>query len=82
MLGTCTGSRLAAARPTRHPPDAVDCTQRVDQFLLHVIGGAQEKLFGSLVVFVNRSAVGAAQLNRVGDDAVSTVSRSRVELTA
>ena len=33
-----------------------------------MIGGAQEKLFGGFVVFVNRPAVGAAQLDRVGDD--------------
>src|SRR4030095_13106214 len=42
--------------------------KRVDEFLFHVIGGAQLKLFGGLVVFVNRSAVGAAQLDRMGDD--------------
>ena len=42
--------------------------QSVDEFFLHVIGGAQVKLFGLLVVFINRPAVGAAQLNRVGDD--------------
>ena len=34
-----------------------------------MIGGAQEKLFRRLVVFVNRPAVGAAQLDRVGNDA-------------
>ena len=34
-----------------------------------MIGGAQQKLFGRLVVFVNRPAVGAAQLDRVGNDA-------------
>ena len=34
-----------------------------------MIGGAQEKLFGGLIVLVNRPAVGAAQLDRVGDDA-------------
>ena len=34
-----------------------------------MIGGAQEKLFRLLVVFVNRPAVGAAQLDRVGNDA-------------
>ena len=33
-----------------------------------MIGGAQEKLFRGLVVFVNRPAVGAAQLHRVGND--------------
>ena len=33
-----------------------------------MIGGAQEKLFGGLVVFVNRPAVGAAQLDRMGND--------------
>ena len=33
-----------------------------------MIGGAQEKLFGVLVVFVNRPAVGAAQLDRMGND--------------
>ena len=33
-----------------------------------MIGGAQQKLFGGLVVFVNRPAVGAAQLHRMGDD--------------
>ena len=42
--------------------------ERSDEFLFHVIGGAQVKLFGGLVVFVNRSAVGAAQLDRMGDD--------------
>ena len=42
--------------------------ERGDEFLFHVIGGAQVKLFGGLVVFVNRSAVGAAQLDRMGDD--------------
>ena len=42
--------------------------QRVDEFLFHMIGGAQEKLFRGLVVFVNRPAVGAAQLDRVGND--------------
>ena len=35
-------------------------TERGGEFLFHVIGGAQLKLFGGLVVFVNRSAVGAA----------------------
>ena len=33
-----------------------------------MIGGAQEKFFRLLVVFVNRPAVGAAQLDRVGND--------------
>ena len=33
-----------------------------------MIGGAQEKLFRLLVVFVNRPAVGAAQLDRMGND--------------
>ena len=33
-----------------------------------MIGGAQEKLFGLLVVLVNRPAVGAAQLDRMGND--------------
>ena len=33
-----------------------------------MIGGAQVKLFRLLVVFVNRSAVGATQLHCVGDD--------------
>ena len=34
-----------------------------------MIGGAQEKLFRLLVVFVNRPAIGAAQLDRMGNDA-------------
>ena len=33
-----------------------------------MIGGAQVKLFRLLVVFVNRPAVGAAQLDRMGND--------------
>ena len=33
-----------------------------------MIGGAQQKLFGLFVVLVNRPAVGAAQLDRVGDN--------------
>ncbi len=33
-----------------------------------MIGGAKEELFGLLVVFVNRPAVGAAQLDRMGND--------------
>ena len=33
-----------------------------------MIGGAQQKLFRLLVVFVNRPAVGAAQLDRMGND--------------
>ena len=33
-----------------------------------MVGRTQEKLFGLLVVFVNRPAVGAAQLDRVGND--------------
>jgi hypothetical protein len=41
---------------------------RVDEFVFHMIGGAQEKLFGGLVVFVIRPAVGAAQLHRMGND--------------
>ena len=34
-----------------------------------MIGGAQVKLFGGLVVLVYRPAVGAAQLDRMGNDA-------------
>ena len=34
-----------------------------------MIGGAQQELFRRLVVFVNRPAIGAAQLHRVGHDA-------------
>ena len=33
-----------------------------------MIGGPQQKLFRLLVVFVNRPAVGAAQLDRMGND--------------
>ena len=33
-----------------------------------MVGRAQEKLFGVLVVFVNRSSIGATQLDRMGDD--------------
>ena len=40
----------------------------IDKFFLHVSGGSQEELFGQLVVFVDRSAIGAAQLNRVGNN--------------
>ena len=55
------GSRVDAARPT----NSVSQVRRIgakrgDEFLFHVIGGAEQKLFGGLVVFVNRSAVGAA----------------------
>ena len=41
-------------------PPAKAARERGGEFLFHVIGGAQLKLFGGLVVFVNRSAVGAA----------------------
>ena len=47
-----------------------------------MIGGAQEKLFGVLVVFVNRPAVGAAQLHRVGNDSRQHGFEIQVELTA
>ena len=40
----------------------------VDEFFFHMIGGAEVKLFRGLVIFVNRPAVGAAQLDRMGDD--------------
>ena len=33
-----------------------------------MIGGAQQELFGRLIVLVNRPAVGAAQLDRMGND--------------
>src|SRR5262245_6252251 len=40
----------------------------VDESLFHVISGAQQGLFRLLGVFVNRPAIGATQLDRVGDD--------------
>src|SRR5262249_45335584 len=40
----------------------------VDEFFLHVISRAKQELFRLLVIFVNRSAVGTAQLDRMGND--------------
>ena len=47
IFGICIGSRLVAARPTTPSPSRGGlAAQGVDQFLFHVIGGAQVKLFG------------------------------------
>src|SRR4029453_18178169 len=43
-------------------------TKRVDEFRFHMIRRPKQELFRLLVVFVNRPTVGAAQLDRVGND--------------
>src|SRR5262245_6725478 len=43
-------------------------TKRVDEFLFHMIRRPKQELFRLLVVFVNRPPVGAAQLDRMGND--------------
>src|SRR5215831_2679008 len=40
----------------------------IDEFFLHMISRAKQELFRLLVIFVNRSAVGTAQLDRMGND--------------
>ena len=64
-------NRLAAGCSAPHHAVAKTrriCPQGDYQFLFHMVRRAQQELFGRFVVFVNRSAVGAAQLHRVGDD--------------
>src|SRR5215831_18119955 len=79
--------RLAADRCPPHysitEPRRVGA-QRIDEFLFHAIRGAEEKLFRGLVIFVNRSAVGTAQLDRVGDNSCQhgfKVERGAYDLT-
>ena len=68
MFGICRVHALTLLGPPTRLPSAADWRGARDEFLFHVIGGAEQKLFGGFVVFVNRSAVGAAQLDRMGDD--------------
>ena len=42
--------------------------QRVDQLLVHAIGGAQAKFALLLVEHVDRTGLGAGELHRLGDD--------------
>jgi hypothetical protein len=43
-------------------------SQRLDQLLFHMIRRPEQELFGLFVVLINRAAVGAAELHRVGHD--------------
>ena len=42
--------------------------QRVDQFPVHAVGGAQMKFAPHLVEDVDRAGVGVGELHRLGDD--------------
>ena len=55
------GSRVDAARPTNPSPKCGGLARNaVDEFFLHVISSPEQELFGYFVIFINRSAVGAA----------------------
>ena len=51
---------LTLPDPPTRLPSAADWREGVDEFFLHVISSPEEELFGFFVIFVNRSAVGAA----------------------
>ena len=53
-----------------------------DNFVFHPMTRSQVKLFSGFIEFVDDSAIGSRKLDSVRNDALSTVSRSRVELTA
>ena len=42
--------------------------QRVDQFLIHAVGGAQMKFALHIVEDVDRAGLGVGELHRLGDD--------------
>ena len=42
--------------------------QRVDQLLIHAVGGAQMKFALPIIEDVDRASLGAGQLHRLGDD--------------
>ena len=44
------------------------CVERVDQLLVHAVGGAQAKFALLLVEHVDRAGLGAGELHRLGDD--------------
>ena len=56
--------------------------QRVDQLLIHAVGGAQMKFALHVVEDVDRAGFGAGELHRLGDDGREHSLRSSVEFTA
>ena len=43
-------------------------TQRLNQLLIHAVGGAQMKFASRLVEDIDRAGLGAGELHRLGDD--------------
>jgi hypothetical protein len=80
---TTTGSRLTAARPTTPSPQTGwTVAQGGDEFIFHMIGGAQEN--SSIARRTRKSLPPSVPLNWTAWETilVSTVSKSKVELTA
>ena len=82
ISGTSTGARVVAACPTAPSPAGSGLARSASTNSSRFGGCPKMKFFRTLVVLVDRSSVGSGQAGPRGSDVLSTVSRSKVELTA